>query len=78
MRPAKPTDLGRDLVGFFEDFLPAQRGVSPHTLRSYRDSLLLLLQFVACDSKRPIERLEIADVTPGARYPLPELSGIGT
>jgi Phage integrase, N-terminal SAM-like domain/Phage integrase family len=49
---------------FFEDFLPAQRGVSPHTLRSYRDSLLLLLQFVARDSKRPIERLEIADLTP--------------
>ena len=64
MRPAKPTDLGRDLVRFFEDYLPAQRGVSPHTLRSYRDALLLLLQFVARDSKRPIERLEIADLTP--------------
>ena len=64
MRPVKPTDLGRDLVRFFEDYLPAQRGVSPHTLRSYRDALLLLLQFVARDSKRAIERLEIADLTP--------------
>lgn len=64
MRPAKPTDLGRELVRFFEDYLPAQRGVSPHTLRSYRDALLLLLQFTARDSKRPIERLEIADLTP--------------
>jgi integrase/recombinase XerD len=64
MRPVKPTDLGRELVRFFEDFLPAQRGVSPHTLRSYRDALLLLLQFVARDSKRAIERLEIADLTP--------------
>jgi site-specific recombinase XerD len=63
MRPAKPTDLGRELVRFFEDYLPAQRGVSPHTLRSYRDALLLLLQFTARDSKRPIERLEIADLT---------------
>lgn len=64
MRPSQPTDLGRDLVRFFEDFLPAQRGVSPHTLRSYRDALLLLLQFAARDSKRPIERLAIADLTP--------------
>lgn len=64
MRPTKPTDLGRDLVRFFEEYLPAQRGVSPHTLRSYRDALLLLLQFAARDSKRAIERLEIADLTP--------------
>lgn len=64
MRPVKPTDLGRDLVRFFEDYLPAQRGVSPHTLRSYRDALLLLLQFAARDSNRALERLEIADLTP--------------
>lgn len=64
MTRAKPTDLGRDLVRFFEDYLPVQRGVSPHTIHSYRDALLLLLQFVARDSKRAIERLEIADLTP--------------
>ena len=64
MRLAKPTDLGRDLVRFFEDYLPVQRGVSPHTIRSYRDALLLLLQFIARDSNRAIERLEIADLTP--------------
>ena len=51
---------------FFEDYLPAQRGVSPHTFRSYRDALLLLLQFTARDSKRAIERLEIADLTRSA------------
>lgn len=64
MRLAKPTDLGRDLVRFFEDYLPAQRGVSPHTIRSYRDALLLLLQFTARDSKHAIEHLAIADLTP--------------
>lgn len=63
MKRSAPTDLGRDLVRFFEDFLPAQRGLSPHTVRSYRDALLLLLQFAAQDAKRPIERLEIADFT---------------
>jgi len=64
MRRTNPTDLGRDLVRFFEDYLPVQRGVSPHTIHSYRDALLLLLQFVARDSKRAIDRLEIADLTP--------------
>lgn len=64
MKRTNPTDLGRDLVRFFEDYLPVQRGVSPHTIHSYRDALLLLLQFVARDSKRTIDRLEIADLTP--------------
>ncbi|MFN2110282.1 MAG: site-specific integrase [Anaerolineae bacterium] len=63
MRLTRPTDLGRDLVQFFEDYLPAQRGMSPHTIRSYRDSLLLLLQFVSRDTKRPVDQLEIADLT---------------
>jgi site-specific recombinase XerD len=63
MRPTQPTDLGRELVRFFHDYLPAQRGVSPHTLHSYRDALVLLLQFAARDCKRGVERLEIADLT---------------
>jgi len=58
-----PTDLGRDLVKFFEDFLPAQRGLSPHTIRSYRDAMVLLLQFASRDAKRPVERLNILDLT---------------
>lgn len=63
MSRATPTDLGRDLVKFFDDFLPAQRGLSPHTIRSYRDALVLLLQFASRDAKRPVERLDIPDLT---------------
>ena len=63
MSCATPTDLGRDLVKFFDDFLPAQRGLSPHTIRSYRDALVLLLQFASRDAKRPVERLDIPDLT---------------
>jgi len=58
-----PTALGRDLVDFFEDFLPVQRGVSPHTLHSYRDTVLLLLQFAVRDAHCPIERLDVADLS---------------
>lgn len=56
------TDLGSELVRFFEDFLPTQRGLSPHTLRSYRDTLVLLLQFAARDARQGIERLTIRDL----------------
>lgn len=58
-----PTALGRDLVAFFEDFLPGQRGLSPHTIRSYRDALLLFLRFTARDARRPIDRLDVSDLT---------------
>ena len=63
MRPAAPTDLGLELVRFFEEFLPGQRGLSPNTVRSYRDALVLWLQFTAADAKRPVERLQIRDLT---------------
>ena len=51
-----PTELGQELVRFFEDYLPAQRGMSPHTIRSYRDALVLFLQFASQDATRPVER----------------------
>jgi len=63
MRPSAPTDLGRELVRFFEEFLPGQRGLGPNTVRSYRDALLLLLQFASADAKRSIERLQVSDLT---------------
>ena len=63
MSRSTPTALGRHLVTFFEDFLPIQRGLSPHTIRSYRDALLLLLQFTAKDLHRTVDRLDVPDLT---------------
>lgn len=63
MSRATPTALGRDLMRFFEQYLPVQRGLSPHTVRSYRDALLLLLRFLAGEARRPVDRLEVADLT---------------
>ena len=62
MKPRQPTELGRCLMRFFQEYLPALRGVSLHTIRSYRDALVLLLRFAARETKRPIEALSIADV----------------
>jgi integrase/recombinase XerD len=56
-------ELGRAVVAFFQDYLPAQRGMSKHTVRSYRDAIVLCLPFVACDAKRRVETLQIADLT---------------
>jgi len=42
-----PNALARALRDFFSIHLPGLRGVSPHTVKSYRDTLVLLLRFVA-------------------------------
>jgi site-specific recombinase XerD len=55
------------LHGFFVDYLPRQRALSPHTLCSYRDSIKLLLQFFAERNgditKLTVEYLTVAHVT---------------
>jgi site-specific recombinase XerD len=62
MSARKPAELGRAVRRFFEEYLPHLRGMSTHTIHSYRDALVLLLRFAASDTRRPIERLEIADL----------------
>jgi Phage integrase, N-terminal SAM-like domain len=41
------------LRGFFVDYLPRQRALSPHTLSSYRDSIKLLPSELALASAFP-------------------------
>ncbi len=40
----KPTDFAIYLTQFLSDYLPGQKNVSPHTIRSYRDTFKLLLR----------------------------------
>lgn len=63
MKQLSPPDLGRIVVSFFEEYLPMQRGMSIHTLRSYRDAIVLWMQFTARDAGRRLESLSIADLT---------------
>jgi len=58
-----PVPFGQLIVDFFETYLPSQRGMSIHTLRSYRDAMVLLLQFTAKDTGRRLEGLGIEDFT---------------
>ena len=63
MKTYQPTALGRSIVGFFQEYLPTLRGMSRHTIQSYRDGLVLFLQFAATDCGRAIDSLEVADIT---------------
>ncbi len=63
MRRRGPNELGAALVAFFQEYLPQQRGLSQHSIRSYRDAVVLWLQFTATDAKRRIEKLDLADFT---------------
>lgn len=65
------TDLACALHGFFTDYLPRQRALSPHTLQSYRDSLKLLLQFTAGrgdHSLLKVEQLSVEQITRFLRH----------
>ncbi|MEA3291017.1 MAG: tyrosine-type recombinase/integrase [Pseudomonadota bacterium] len=64
MKSTSPNTLARALREFLGEHLPALRGMSPHTICSYRDSLSLLLRFVAADKRRPVDALDIVDIGP--------------
>jgi integrase/recombinase XerD len=61
-----PTSLARALRGFFSDYLPVVRGVSPHTVLSYRDAFVLLLRFLASRHRRGVINLDLPDLTTSA------------
>jgi site-specific recombinase XerD len=64
MSATQPNALGRALRGFFTDYLPKVRGASPHTVRSYRDAIALLLRFLATRRNRPVVLLDFDDLAP--------------
>jgi len=66
MSASEPTALARTLRGFFIEHLPRVRGASPHTIRSYRDSLALLLRFLAERDNREVVTLELHQIDPDA------------
>ena len=55
--------LGPHLHAFFVDYLVTQKGLRLTSIRSYRDTLRLLLTFVARDTGRAITRLTLGDLT---------------
>lgn len=62
MSTALPNALARALRGFFADYLPRVRGMSPHTVNSYRDAFTLLLRFLAKRHGRLVISLDFPDL----------------
>ena len=66
MKVAYPNALARTVRSFFGEYLTEQRGVSRHTLLSYRDSVTLLLRFVARSRHRDPVNLDLEEISPQA------------
>lgn len=49
---------------FFTEYLVAQRAVSPRTVDSYRDALMLFLNFISHETGKEPSRLGLADMQP--------------
>ena len=60
------TSLASALSDYFTDHLPRLRGTSPHTIHSYRDSMVLLLRFLSQHRSKPVTALDLADLAPPA------------
>ncbi|MEO7197242.1 MAG: tyrosine-type recombinase/integrase [Solirubrobacterales bacterium] len=55
--------LGPLLHSFFFDYLIAQKGLRRSSVKSYRDTMRLLLLFVASDKRGKVSRLDLSDLT---------------
>ena len=64
MKPTAPNLLATCLRAYFTDHLPRLRGLSPNTVLSYRDSLILLLRFLVTEGKREACDLDLDDIEP--------------
>ena len=60
----QPNALARTLRRFFAEHMPLTRGLSPHTVRCYRDAFALLLRFLASHKSRDVVDLDIIHLDP--------------
>lgn len=63
MKRPGPNDLGRCLTRFFQEYLPSMRGMSPHTVHSYRDAVVLYLRFVAASEGIHPDEIDLDGLT---------------
>ena len=62
MTRMKTPELLPLVQSFFHDHLECHCGASPHTIRSYRDTLRLLFRFLADDTGRSVSDLRLDDL----------------
>ena len=64
MKTDKTNNLAVYLQSFLQEYLTLQKGFSPNTILSYRDTIKLLLIFIAADKKKAVTKVRIADLSP--------------
>lgn len=66
MKPPTPTLLASGIRSFFSEHLPLTRGLSPNTVRSYRDTFVMLLRFLADRHLCAVVDLDLVHLDPEA------------
>lgn len=64
MRKSSTTQFAGTLRSFFSEYLPLTRGLSPETVRSYRDAFILLLRYLAKRHSCPVVDLDFVHLGP--------------
>jgi integrase/recombinase XerD len=59
----RTTDLALHLTAFLSRYLPGERGMSIHTISSYRYTFILFLNFMEQRKKTEATKLELAHIT---------------
>jgi site-specific recombinase XerD len=55
------TDFAQYLESFFTDYLAAEQGVSKHTIRSYRDTFILLIDYMSDIHSIDVNKISMKD-----------------
>jgi len=58
---SKTINMASAIHDFFEHYLTSQRGLSPHTILAYRDTIKLLILFVAQHYRKSCTKITIED-----------------
>jgi len=59
----KPTDFSRNLTNFLSKYLPGERGMSAHTISSYKFAFMLFISFMEQQKRINVRKLELKDIT---------------
>lgn len=60
----RPTNFAMHLTAFLTNYLPAQRNVSPNTIKAYRDAFVLLLRYCRDVRRLAPDRLSLDQIDP--------------
>lgn len=59
----KPTDFSKHLTDFLSKYMPGEKGASVNTIKSYRDTFMLFLEFCRDVQNQKIEKLTLSFIT---------------